>query len=205
MAHPAAATPVPPAPLTLHGLGVEGVNQCVHCGLCLASCPTFSELGTEMDSPRGRIFLVKSLAEGRIGLTDSTVRHLELCLDCRACETACPSGVPYGRLIEAARAEIERARPGGPLRRAFRWLNFGLLLGHPRMLALAAAGLRLYQASGVQALARASGLVRALPGTLPAWEALLPPLPADRTPLPALTPARGARRGRVAMLTGCVQ
>ena len=73
------------APLTLHGLSVEGVNQCVHCGLCLAYCPTFSELGTEMDSPRGRILLVKSLAEGRIGLSDSTVRHLSLCLDCRAC------------------------------------------------------------------------------------------------------------------------
>ena len=203
MAH---ATSETPAPLTLHGLSVEGVNQCVHCGLCLASCPTFSELGTEMDSPRGRIVLIRSLAEGRIGLSDSTVQHLSLCLDCRACETVCPAGVPYGRLIEAAKAEIERQRPGGPVRRAFRWINFDLLLRHPRMLRLAAAGLRLYQASGLQALVRTSGLIRALPGTLPAWEALLPPLPAaGRAPLPALTPAAGARRGRVAMLTGCVQ
>jgi len=194
-----------PAPLALHGLSVEGVNQCVHCGLCLAYCPTFSELGTEMDSPRGRIFLVKSLAEGRIGLSDSTVRHLSLCLDCRACETVCPAGVPYGRLIEAAKAEIERQRPGAPARRAFRWLNFGLLLGHPRVLRLAATALRFYQMSGAQALVRASGLVKLLPGTLPAWEALLPQLPADRTPLPAVTPAAGERRGRVAMLTGCVQ
>jgi glycolate oxidase iron-sulfur subunit len=193
--------------LQLHGLSVEGVNQCVHCGLCLASCPTFAELGTEMDSPRGRIFLIKSLAESRIGLTDSTVTHLELCLDCRACETACPAGVPYGRLIEAAKAEIERQRPGGLLRRAFRALNFGLLLGHPRLLRWAAAGLRLYQASGLQAFVRATRLVRVLPGTLPAWEALLPSLPAaaERAPLPAVTPAAGARRGRVAMLTGCVQ
>jgi glycolate oxidase iron-sulfur subunit len=193
--------------LTLHGLSVEGVNQCVHCGLCLASCPTFAELGTEMDSPRGRIFLIKSLAEGRIGLSDSTVRHLSLCLDCRACETVCPSGVPYGRLIEAAKAEIERQRPGGLLRRAFRWVNFDLLLRHPRMLRVAAAGLRLYQASGLQALVRAAGLVRVLPGTLPVWEALLPPLPAaaERAPLPAVTAAQGERRGRVAMLTGCVQ
>ncbi len=205
MAHAASETPATTGPLTLHGLSVEGVNQCVHCGLCLAYCPTFSELGTEMDSPRGRIFLVKALAEGRIGLTDSTVRHLELCLDCRACETVCPAGVPYGRLIEAAKAEIERQRPGGPVRRAFRWLNFGLLLGRPRLLALAAVGLRVYQASGLQALARATRLVRLLPGTLPAWEALLPPLPADRAPLPALTSAEGERRGRVAMLTGCVQ
>ena len=202
-----AATSETPAPLTLHGLSVEGVNQCVHCGLCLASCPTFSELGTEMDSPRGRIFLVKSLAEGRIGLSDSTVRHLSLCLDCRACETVCPAGVPYGRLIEAAKAEIERQRPGGWLRRAFRWLNFGVLLGRPRALVLAAAGLRAYQMTGLQTLVRKSGILGLLPGTLTVWDALLPRLPAAaaRARLPTLTPAEGPRRGRVAMLTGCVQ
>lgn len=195
------------APLTLHGLSVEGVNQCVHCGLCLAYCPTFSELGTEMDSPRGRIFMIKALAEGRMTLTDPTVEHLSLCLDCRACETVCPAGVPYGRLIEAAKAEIERRRPGGTLRRAFRWLNFGMLLGKPAALRAAAVGLRIYQASGLQSLVRRRGLVKLLPGTLPAWEALLPTLPraADRAPLPALIAAEGERRGRVAMLTGCVQ
>jgi glycolate oxidase iron-sulfur subunit len=207
MAQPAPMNPHPPRPLTLHGLSVEGVNQCVHCGLCLASCPTFSELGTEMDSPRGRIFLVKSLAEGRIGLSDPTVEHLALCLDCRACETVCPAGVPYGQLIEAAKAEIERQRPGGLGRRAFRWLNFGLVLGHPRLLGAMAAALRCYQASGLQSLVRRAGLVRLLPATLGAWEALLPPMPAaaDRAPLPLLTPAADPRRGRVAMLTGCVQ
>jgi glycolate oxidase iron-sulfur subunit len=208
MAHAPTDSPAAPTgPLALHGLSVEGVNQCVHCGLCLAYCPTFSELGTEMDSPRGRIFLIKSLAEGRIGLGDATVEHLSLCLDCRACETVCPAGVPYGRLIEAAKVEIERQRPGGPVRRAFRWLNFGLLLGNRRVLALAAASLRLYQASGLQALVRRTGLARLLPGTLPAWEALLPPMPAaaDRAPLPPVTPAVGARRARVALLTGCVQ
>ena len=207
MAHATADAGRAVTPLTLGGLSVEGVNQCVHCGLCLAYCPTFSELGTEMDSPRGRIFLVKSLAEGRIGLTESTARHLDLCLDCRACETVCPAGVPYGRLIEAAKAEIEHRRPGSPLRRAFRWLNFGVLLGRPRALRLAAATLRLYQASGLQALARRSGLVRLLPGTLSAWEALAPAMPprAERAPLPPLIPAEGPRRARVALLTGCVQ
>jgi glycolate oxidase iron-sulfur subunit len=200
-------TAAPAGPLTLHGLSVEGVNQCVHCGLCLAYCPTFSALGTEMDSPRGRIFIIKSLAEGRLTMSDSVVDHLSLCLDCRACETVCPAGVPYGRLIEAAKAEIERERPGGLVRRAFRWVNFGLLLQHPRMLRLAAAGLRLYQASGLQALARATGLTRLLPGTLPAWEALTPPMPAAaaRAPLPRLIPAEGPRRARVALLEGCVQ
>src|SRR6184192_795376 len=157
MTHATSDTPASTGPLALHGLSVEGVNQCVHCGLCLAYCPTFAELGTEMDSPRGRIFLIKSLAEARIGLSDSTVQHLSLCLDCRACETVCP---------------------GGLLRRAFRWVNFDLLLRHPRMLRLAGAGLRLYQASGLQTLVRKSGLVRVLPGTLPAWESLLPSLPA---------------------------
>src|SRR5262247_1192423 len=147
----------PSGPLELHGHSVEGVNRCVHCGLCLAYCPTFSLLGTEMDSPRGRIFLIKSLAEGRIGLGDSTVRHLDLCLGCRACETVCPAGVPYGELIEAARAEVERRRPGGLARRLFRWLNFGVLLRHPAMLSLAAAGLRFYQASGLRTVARRTG------------------------------------------------
>src|SRR5256712_8893857 len=194
-------------PLSLHGLSVEGVNQCVHCGLCLAYCPTFSELGTEVDWPRGRIFILKALAEGRMSLSDSTVRRLSLCLDCRACETVCPAGVPYGRLIEAAKAEIERDRPGSRGRRLFRWLNFGLLLGHPRLLGLAASGARFYQASGLQRLVRKAGLVRLLPGTLPAWEALLPPVPAkaQRAAPPPLTPAAGPRPARGALLTGWVQ
>src|SRR5712692_4190881 len=155
--------PTAGASLALHGLSVDGVNRCVHCGLCLAYCPTFSILGTEMDSPRGRIVLIKSLAEGRIALTESTVKHLDLCLGCRACETVCPAGVPYGQLLEAARAEIERQRPGGPMRRLFRWLNFAVLLPHPGLLRLAAAGLRFYQWSGLQQLARTSGLLRLLP------------------------------------------
>jgi len=207
MAHTISERPASAEPLTLHGLSVEGVNQCVHCGLCLASCPTFAELGTEMDSPRGRIFLIKSLAEGRLALSDSVVSHLELCLDCRACETVCPAGVPYGRLIEAAKAEIERERPGHVGRRIFRWLNFGLLLGHPLALRLFALPLRLYQASGLQWLVRRSGLARVLPGTLSAWEALLPKIPgrAERAPLPPVIPADGPRRARVALLTGCVQ
>ena len=206
MAHDTGTAPVA-GPLLLHGHDVEGVNRCVHCGLCLAYCPTFSILGTEMDSPRGRIFLIKSMAEGRIGLTDSTAAHLDLCLGCRACETVCPSAVPYGQLIEAARADIERQRPGGPLRRFFRWVNFDVLLPHPRLLSLAAAGLRFYQVSGIQRLVRASGVLRLLPGPLASWEPLLPTIPAaaDRAPLPAVTPADGPKRATVGLLTGCIQ
>ncbi len=199
--------PATGTPLALHGIDVEGVNRCVHCGLCLAYCPTFSLLGTEMDSPRGRIYLIKSLAEGRIAVTDSVVRHLDLCLGCRACETVCPAGVPYGELIEAGRAEIERERGSGPVRRLFRWLNFALLLPHRRALALAAAGLRFYQSSGLRRLVRVTGLIKLLPGQLAAWEPLLPDLPSasERAPLPEVTPAHGARRARVGLLTGCIQ
>ncbi|MBI4591307.1 MAG: 4Fe-4S dicluster domain-containing protein [Candidatus Rokubacteria bacterium] len=207
MAHASTLEPLAsPHRLTMLEGVDEGVNTCVHCGLCLSYCPTYSELGTEMDSPRGRIFLIASLAEGRIALTDSVVSHLSLCLDCRACESVCPSGVPYGRLIEAAKAEIERQRPGGPLRRLFRWVNFDLLLPRPRLLGLAASALRLYQRSGLQRLVRATGLLRLLPGTLSAWEALLPELPPwGGGTLPEHVPARGAVRARVGFVEGCVQ
>jgi glycolate oxidase iron-sulfur subunit len=209
MAHPATLPALDPARRSALLEAVEaGVSTCVHCGLCLPTCPTYAELGTEMDSPRGRIYLIKALAEGRIALTDSVVDHLGLCLDCRACETACPSGVPYGRLIESAKAEIERRRPGGPVRRLFRWLNLRVLLPRPGLLRGAAAGLRLYQRSGLQRLARATGVVRLLPGVLPAWEALLPALPPrsrEGGPLPPLVPAAPPRRARVGLLTGCVQ
>jgi glycolate oxidase iron-sulfur subunit len=185
----------------------DDLLQCVHCGFCLPTCPTYAELGQEPDSPRGRIYLIKSLADGRLALTDSVAGHLSLCLDCRACETACPAGVRYGHLIEAARAEIERQRPGSALRRLVRRVAFARLLPSPRFLAMLAAGLRLYQRSGLQRLVRTSGLLRLLPPTLAASEALLPPLPpaAGRAPLPAVTRARGPRRARVALLRGCVQ
>ena len=210
MAHglsaPAAAPPA--GPLTLHGQSVEGVDRCVHCGLCLAYCPTFSELGTEMDSPRGRIFLIKSLAEGRIGLTDSTVQHLDLCLGCRACETVCPSGVPYGQLIEAARAEIERQRPGGWARRLFRWINFSLLLPHPRVLSLAAAGLRFYQ---VERAAAAGPRERSAPPASRAARRVGAACcrPCRRRPTarrcPSARAAEGPQRATVGLLTGCIQ
>jgi glycolate oxidase iron-sulfur subunit len=195
------------AALSLHGHDVDGVNRCVHCGLCLAYCPTFSELGTEMDSPRGRIHLIKSLAEGRVRLSDSVSAHLDLCLGCRACETVCPAGVPYGQLIEAARAEIERQRPGRPWRRLFRWMNFSVLLPRPRLLGLAATVLRAYQVSGLQRVARASGLVRLLPEPMRSWEPLLPTLPPrhDRAPLPERIAAESPRRATVGLLTGCIQ
>src|SRR5713226_10401102 len=145
MTHPPVTETKPSQPLTLHGLSVEGVDRCVHCGLCLAYCPTFSELGTEMDSPRGRIVLIKSLAEGRIALTASATRHLDLCLGCRACETACPSGVPFGQLLEATRGQFERRGVTAPQRDSAT-LRFLLeVFPHPGRLGPMLHALRMYQ------------------------------------------------------------
>ena len=196
-----------PRPGVLAELEYGLLLQCVHCGLCLPSCPTYAELGQEPDSPRGRIYLIKALADGRIELSDSAAEHLSLCLGCRACESACPSGVQYGHLIEAARAELEVRRPGSVLRRWIRRAAFEGLLPHPALLRAVAGLLRFYQRSGFQRLVRASGVLRLLPATLAASEALLPPLPpaGRRGSLPEVTPARGTRRSVVGLLHGCVQ
>jgi glycolate oxidase iron-sulfur subunit len=180
---------------------MDGLRTCVHCGICLPQCPTYRVLGEEMDSPRGRLYLMRAAAEGRIGITETFTRHLDLCLGCRACETACPSGVPFGRLLEATRGQIERH--GRPLRqRALASLIFGLF-PHPRRMAPLLRVLGFYQRTGLEALVRASGLLRLVP-RLAAMERLLPAVPPS-APLPSLIPAVGARRGRVGLLTGCVQ
>ncbi len=182
---------------------IDGIRACVHCGICLPQCPTYRLLGEEMDSPRGRIYLIRAAAEGRAELTPTLVRHLDLCLGCRACETACPSGVPFGRILEAARGQIERAGVRPPERRQ-RLLDFALAtFTSVRRLAPMMAGLRAYQRTGVGRLVRATGLLRATPA-LAAMESLLPAVPPP-VPVPALTPARGARRGRAGLLLGCVQ
>ena len=188
-------------------LTYDELLACVHCGFCLSTCPTYVELGQEPDSPRGRIYLIKALADGRLALTDSVTTHLSRCLDCRACETACPAGVRYGHLIEAAKAEIERQRPGPWPRRLVRAFALAWLLPSPRALRALAGALRLYQRSGLQALVRKSGFLRLLPATLQASEALLPPLPpAPRgAALPEVVSPTGPRRARVGFLHGCVQ
>ncbi len=182
----------------------EALLDCVHCGICLPACPTYRVLGEEMDSPRGRLYLMRAVAEGRIGLTPNFVRHMDRCLGCRACESACPSGVPFGQLLEAVRGQIER-RVARPVSR--RWLR-RLILGtfpHRARLARALGLLRLYQRSGLQALVRGTALLRPFP-RLAAMERLLPPLDAGaRDPLPPRIEAAGLHRGTAALLTGCVQ
>jgi glycolate oxidase iron-sulfur subunit len=180
---------------------ITEIRKCVHCGICLPQCPTYRVLGEEMDSPRGRIYLMRAAAEGRVEATETFARHFDLCLGCRACETACPSGVRYGHLLEATRAQLQQRQAPG-LRRIFTRLVFGLF-PHVERLGIAVGALRLYQRSGLQRLVRATGLLRVAP-RLAAMESLVSSVP-DAETLPELIPARGTARGRVGLLTGCVQ
>ena len=181
------------------------LDRCVHCGLCLNACPTYRELGLEADSPRGRIYQMVRVAEGASPITESYVRHLDLCLACRACETACPSGVPYGRLIEAARAEIELRRPRPwPVRLLRRVAMDGLLLSRTGLRA-AGMALWLYEATGLRALLESSGALDAL-GGLGRLARLAPRAerPFFYRHIGRVFPAEGERRYRVAMLAGCI-
>ena len=182
----------------------EDLLKCVHCGLCLNACPTYRELRVEMDSPRGRIYQMVQVANGA-PITESYQEHIDLCLACRGCESACPSGVEYGRLVEAARADIEHRvrRPLG--QRLLRSLVFDKLLPSRNLLKLAGAGMYIYQASGAQKLLRASGMLK-LMGKLGKVEALAPPVetPFFYRNMGRVFPAQGERRYRVAFLSGCI-
>ncbi len=175
------------------------LSRCVHCGFCLPTCPTYAVLGVEMDSPRGRIRLMQGVLDGRIdAASDGFATHISRCLDCRACETACPSGVEYGKLFEGARALLARERRPSPAAGAVRALAFRALLPRPALLALFARVSSLARRLRVDALLRLAG-ARRLAGLL----ALVPARVSSRA-LPPLVPAAGARRGRVALFTGCV-
>ncbi|HXE75209.1 MAG TPA: heterodisulfide reductase-related iron-sulfur binding cluster [Candidatus Xenobia bacterium] len=184
----------------------EDYSRCVHCGLCLNHCPTHRLLGVEMDSPRGRIHQMILVDEGRLRLADSFVRHIDLCLDCRACETACPSGVEYGKLVEAARAQIELTYRRPLASRFLRWLGFKQILPYPNRLALVGRLLRFYQRSPLKSVAQASGLWKLFPRLAEA-ESLLPRIDDNFffSELGRVFPAVGERRARVAFFAGCMQ
>jgi len=179
------------------------LDKCVHCGLCLNSCPTYRELGLEMDSPRGRVYQMNMVAAGA-PITDSYVEHLELCLACRGCESACPSGVQYGRLIEDARAELEAKRPRPAHVRWLRRFVFDTLLPSRTLLKLAALQLAVYQKSGLQELMRSTGFLKTL--GLEQIDALSPEaqFPTFFSQYGKVFPALGERRYKVALLGGCI-
>jgi glycolate oxidase iron-sulfur subunit len=181
----------------------EIIDKCVHCGFCLPVCPTYVLWGQEMDSPRGRIYLMKMAADGKAQVNAEWVSHLDSCLGCMACMPACPSGVDYGKLIEATRAQIERvyARPAGA--KLYRRVLFEALT-RPERLNLLRWLLLVYQKSGLQTLLRSVGLFKLLPRSLGAAEALLPDVKPVETILET-TPCSGEKNRRVGLLLGCVQ
>ncbi len=174
----------------------DDLATCVHCGLCLNACPTFRVTGLETESPRGRIYLMTQWKRGQLEYNDQLARHIDLCLGCRTCEAVCPSGVPYGRIIEHGRAELERVRAGHPTRpklaRDAARLTMRTLLPHQRRLRAVAATARLAQKTGLARLAPGGDQLPRFRGA--AW----------RPPATGVAPAIGQRRYRVAFLVGCV-
>ena len=181
-------------------------DPCVHCGFCLPTCASYRVLGTEMDSPRGRIHALKAIAAGELSLDPTVASHFDSCLGCFACVTACPSGVRYDQLIDATRPQLNAPELRSPAERVFRKLLFSLL-PYPKRLRAVLTPLRAYVGTPLQGLTRKLGLARALGPQLEAMERLLPPLApegfADR--FPVVVPAQGERRARVGLLLGCVQ
>ncbi len=188
-----------------HAPEKQYIDDCVHCGFCLPACPTYVLWGEEMDSPRGRVYMIKKATEGQAPLDGRFRTHMDNCLGCMACMTACPSGVAYNKLIEPTRAQIERHIPRSAGEKLFRRLLFATF-PHPARLRLLAVPLLVYQKSGLQVVARKFGFQKLLPKRFAAMEALLPEVPKrifDKLPVtikPHCTPRR-----RVGMLSGCVQ
>jgi glycolate oxidase iron-sulfur subunit len=171
-------------------LSDDDLATCVHCGLCLDACPTFRVTGLETESPRGRIYLMTQWKRGTLAFDQEQVRHIDLCLGCRTCEGVCPSGVPYGRIIEAGRADVDAARRFSLKRRVSR-AALRQLVGHPGRLRLAGNATRIAQRLKLTSIARAGRM--------------LPQLQARYCPPDGnVAKAFGTRRHRVAFLVGCV-
>ena len=186
-------------------IGYDLFLNCVHCGLCTSSCPTYTELGDENDGPRGRIQLMRMVADGRADVSDRMRRHLELCLDCRACETACPSGVHYGRLIEPFRLAVEHADKR--IEKKFDWFRSLILFRlfpYADRVGTLLIPVRLMQQLGLYDAAERLGLMKLVPGRLGRMITLLPPPAKPGPKLPRFLPAIGRKRARVAFFVGCV-
>jgi glycolate oxidase iron-sulfur subunit len=179
-------------------------QDCVHCGLCTASCPTYIETSDENDSPRGRIYLMRAVVDRRLGVGPDVRRHLELCLDCRACESACPSGVQYGKLIEPFKVALQASGPAVEKAGLLERLILHHLFPHSARVKAALIPARLLQRLGLLDLAERSGVTKLLPGTLRRMQAMLPDLSRGSAALPDVLPPIGPRRARVALFLGCV-
>src|SRR3984957_8324118 len=196
--------------LTLSGFsGVDNpeyadYSRCVHCGLCANNCPTYRLWGQEADSPRGRIRQMALVDQGRLEIGNTFVTHIDRCLNCRNCETVCPSGVEYGKILELARAQIEQKYKRPFMARVLRDFVYRRLFPHPKRIALAARFLRVYQSSGLESLARGTGILRLL--GLQDRERLLPKIDSNFffAELGKTFPAQGQQRARVAFFAGCV-
>src|SRR4029077_11466291 len=186
-----------------HAPSNEIIEKCVHCGFCLPVCPTYVLWGQEMDSPRGRIYLMKMASVGAAEMNSTWVSHFDSCLGCMACMTACPSGVDYGKLIEATRAQIERKTERSPVEKLHRRFMFETFT-QPKRLRRMRLPLHAYQKSGLQAVVRGLGLLKLLPKKVRAMEALLPKFGPPEA-VDEVTPAVGTKRRRVGLLLGCVQ
>ncbi|HLO86615.1 MAG TPA: (Fe-S)-binding protein [Nostocaceae cyanobacterium] len=182
------------------------IDSCVHCGFCLSTCPSYRVIGKEMDSPRGRIYLMDAINEGEIALNTATVQHFDSCLGCLACVSTCPSGVQYDKLISATRHQVERNYPRNFGDKLFRQLIFSLF-PNPDLLRILLIPLLLYQKSGINKLLRATGLIKKISPRLAAMEAILPEitLKTFQDNLPDVIPAQGKKRYRVGVILGCVQ
>ncbi len=179
--------------------------KCVHCGFCLQVCPTYIETGLETESPRGRLALMKAVNEGRIGMTDTVIRHWDLCIQCRACEVACPSGVPYGNLIEATMAQVADHRKQNFIQKGAADLSLKRIVPHQGRLEALMSLTKLYQKSGLQSLVRKSGVLGAIAPSMAALESSMPDVSDTYFKAKGQTiPAIGERRARVAILSGCV-
>lgn len=182
------------------------IDSCVHCGFCLSTCPSYRVIGKEMDSPRGRIYLMDAINQGEATIDTTTAQHFDSCLGCLACVTTCPSGVKYDQLIAATRPQIERNLTRSLPDRLIRTLIFNLF-PYPNRLRHLLPPLWFYQKSGLQQLVRRTGMLKKLTPRLAAMEAILPKVTDSswRSDLPDVIPAKGVKRYRVGMVLGCVQ
>lgn len=185
----------------------ENFLDCIHCGLCTAACPTYLETGNENDSPRGRIYLMRAIVDQRVELSDAVRGHLDLCLDCRSCESACPSGVQYGRLIEPFRVDVHKmdaeTGTGSGNDWFHRWILYRLF-PYPNRIRWTLLPARVMQFFKIDKAVNALGLPNLLPSKLKRMNNLLPQLKPAEPPLPEILPAKGTKRARVALFTGCV-